>query len=179
MKSTKGSIFQLRLHEPFKKVLEALAWHNKHSMAAEIIQRISNHSLNDISEFVVPPPELIEGEKIIFGFRLPNTLKEEISECANARGTGMTAEILRRLFLTKPLVDYKVIQSKEKAASFVYPSEKIDRGLTVEETQGLCTQTEDERIMLEKYRSMSAEQRTQLQAISDTFYEPKKIGIKK
>ena len=91
----------------------------------------------------------------------------------------MTAEILRRLFLTNPLVDYKVIESKENATAQAYPSQALDRGLAVNETQGLCTQTEDERIMLEKYRAMSATQRTQMQAISDTIYEPKVIDVKK
>ncbi|PHS71970.1 MAG: hypothetical protein COB22_06010 [Cycloclasticus sp.] len=148
-------------------------------MAAEIIQRITDHNLSDTIEFAVPPATLIQGEKIIFGFRMPNTLKEEIAECANTRGTGMTAEILRRLFLTNPLVDYKVIEAKEKAAAFTYPTQKLGRGLAVNETQGLWTQTEGERIMLEKYRAMSDVQRTQMQAISDTIYEPKKIGMKK
>ena len=184
--------FRLRVHESLKSTLEALAWANKRSIAAEVIDRISGSDFSDVTEVAIPPKKLLIGEKVIFGFRISNDLLEDIRVCADEVGSGMTAEILRRLYITNPSADYEILKSKERASSAVssikgnkpYPKKSLDQNLKTGEpastkTQGLCTQTEDERIMLEKYRALSEDQRTQMHAISDTFHEPKKIHVKK
>lgn len=172
MEKKTSQFYQLRITTSLKYALEQLALRGVRSLADEIRRRIAESHAGVDQNLIVDHPEFFNGAKEIVSLRLPHPLHRELKELAEQNSSSINGEITKRLLLSDPLGDlnsnpYKIPTLSER-------DEKQGQVKEQEENQdkGLCPQTEDERILLEKYRQLTPDQRTQMQAIGDTFIKP-------
>jgi len=156
--------YKLRVSTKLKELLAGISEHRHRSVKSQVIETIKAPS-----ELVTPPYSSIS-------INFPVEIFQSLKSAAALKKMSVNDEILDRIYWSNPQAELDYLNGRDTSSD--YPLSGTSQKLMVKEEpnpQGLCTQTEDERIMLEEYRAMSADQRTQMQAISDAIYEPKKL----
>jgi len=173
--------YKLRVSIKLKELLVAISGHRHRSVGSQVIETIKRIE-SQSAETITAPRELVDPPHSSISINFPADIFQGLKSAATLKKMSVNDEILDRIYWSNPLSELDYLVGKKNSTD--YPKESISAQFQVQEspptqTQGLCTQTEDERIMLEKYRSMSTQQRTQMQAISDAIHEPKKIALEK